>query len=426
MIGSLLIAVSLALTAADVTPDPAAKDQAAQVRRYVEQLDAPQLARRTAAQEALSALGPDILPLLPQDDRRLPAETRERLKQIRQTLQNRAASKAFQPSRITLRRDGIPLAECLRLLSERSGNRIVNRRAKLDQAKTVSADFDQTPFWDALAAILDQTDLTVYPFGPERAVTLVTRQEGQIPFGRQGQTVGPFRILPIGMVAKRSLAIPTDAGLQLNLQVLWEPRLNPIRLRLPLNSLEAIDTHDRSWITESVSSGTLDATVDQNAPAVSLTIPLKLPPRDVSRLKTVSGKLNLLMPGRTETFRFDRLTDSKSISKQFAGVTVELQETRRDGPVWGVWILVRYDRPHDALESYLGWMLRNRAFLETADGEKIEPDSFETTRRTNREFGLVYRFRLENRPVDMTFVYETPGTIQEMTVDFQLEDLELP
>ena len=125
-----------------------------------------------------------------------------------------------------------------------------------------------------------------------------------------------------------------------------------------------------------------------------------------------------MIPGKIETFRFNNLLQAKQ-QMRIASATVTLDEVRKNGDSWEVFVRLRYDDAGDALESHRNWVLENEAYLEDGNGKKIEPDSMETTSRSKNEIGLGYVFALPELPKKGSFVYKAPGTI--LTKDFRYE-----
>jgi hypothetical protein len=425
MTGSVMLLGCLLLGQAVGQPP---NETEAVVRRLVRQLDAPQLAERDAAEQELIQLGPDVLDLLPPATSRTSAEVQQRVARVRRTLEQMAAKSAAEPSRVTLRGDPMKLSKCLEEISRQTGNRIVDFREKFNQETTdpdVKVDFEKTPFWEALDGVLDQAKLMVYPFGPERAVYVVGRPETTAPADRGSFDSGPFRFIPLDLDARRGLRDPSESALRLRMQVVWEPRLAPIVLKQPAAKLKAVDERGRSLAIEA-GPAELEVPVDPTAVAVELTLPLALPPRETKRIEQLDGTLEALLPGREETFRFDKLIDAKNVEKRVAGVMVTLERVRKNNEIWEVWVRVQFDEASGALESHRGWVFNNPAYLEGPDGKQIDNDGFETTRRTETEIGLAYLFDLEKPPSDLTFVYKTPSTIISTSFDYQFKAIELP
>ncbi|MBN1590920.1 MAG: hypothetical protein JW888_15510, partial [Pirellulales bacterium] len=164
MVGSLLVVGQQSLPTTDLTPE---------VRRLTRQLDAPQLERRNAAEAELIGLGPRILSLLPSPETRLSAEVEQRLARVRQKLEQQLAAAAVEASHVTLNNPHIKLSRLLIQIERQTGNRVIDARRQFGQQPSdpeLAVDFDKTPFWKAVDRVLEQTGLTVYPFGPDRAV----------------------------------------------------------------------------------------------------------------------------------------------------------------------------------------------------------------------------------------------------------------
>ena len=428
MLVSAMLVGCLLLAPADAKAPPAKADLKPAVDRLIRQLDLPHLADREAAERELLGLGPDVLDLLPADSKRLSAEAQQRLARLRQRFQEMTARSAAEPSRITLKADAMPLSKCLAELTRQSGNAIVDFRENFGEEKTdppLKVNFDKTVFWEALDKVLDQAKLTVYPFGPERAIHVVTRPPTAVAAGPGAFLRGPFRFLPLELVGRRDLDDPADASLQLKMLVSWEPRLAPISLKQPLKSVEAIDSQGRPMSVQGRESE-LEVPVQPTAVAVELTVPMALPPRDVSQISRLAGVLDAVLPGREATFRFDKLTEAQNVTKRVAGVTVTLERVRKNGEIWEVWVGIQFDQADTALESHRGWVFNNPAYLEGPDGKPIQHDGFETTRRTETEVGLAYLFDLKEPPTNLTFVYKTPSAILSAKFPYEFKNLPLP
>ena len=133
-----------------------------------------------------------------------------------------------------------------------------------------------------------------------------------------------------------------------------------------------------------------------------------------------------MIPGRIETFRFTKLAGAKNVEQRIAGVTVTLEEVRKNNEAWEVRMLARFDDAGDALASHRTWIFSNEAYLEGPDGKPIAYDTFETTRQGKNEVGVAYLFN-PDEPLDkLSFVYKTPGVIVTSGFDYELKDIRLP
>ena len=104
-----------------------------------------------------------------------------------------------------------------------------------------------------------------------------------------------------------------------------------------------------------------------------------------------------MLLGKVETFKFANLLKGKQ-EKRIAAATVTLDEVRKNGDSWEVFVRLRFDDAGDALESHRNWVLQNEAYLEDAEGKPIQPDSMETTLRTKNEIGVGYVFAMAELP----------------------------
>ena len=422
--GLMLIACSLA-----AQPAPAAnEDLKGDIRRLVRQLDSDELAQRNAAEDALVKKGPGALELLPAATDRLSSEARERLARVRQKLELAAVESAVRPTLITLEGEAMPLSKALAALSEQSGNKIVDYRAQFGQPASdpsLKVHFDKTPFWQALDQILDQANLTVYPFGDEPGLNIVGRGAGQTLRAQNAAYAGPFRFEPIRLDAQSDFRDPKSSILKLTVEAAWEPRLKPISLEQRLADVEAVDDRSKRLKVES-EEAEIEVPVEGQKSAVELTVPFALPPREVKEIARVKGKITATIPGRIEEFRFDNLLAAKNVEKRMAGVTVTLEQVRKNGDAWEVSVRARFDAAGDALASHRGWIFRNEAYLEGSDGKPIAYDTMETNLQTKDEVGVSYIFVIEQPPENMKFVYKTPGAILGTKVEYEIRNLDLP
>ncbi len=424
MFASACLAVCVLLGQVSAAVDD---DLPREVRGLVQQLGAARLAEREAAERKLTELGPAVLDLLPETTDRTAAEIRQRLGRIRQKLQRAAARSAAKASTVTLGGQAMRLSAILDAIGKQTGNKIVlsDRLGSETGKLELNVDFDKTPFWKALDSVLDQAKLTVYAFGMERAITVVTRTETQLPRSAKACYSGPLRFEAVRIDARRELRDPANQSLRLVVEIAWEPRLAPICLKQSVADVKAVDEAGRPLTMESLQA-VLEVPVNPELTAVELTLPLALPPRSVREIALLEGTLEALLPGRVETFRFDKLTTAKSVEKRVGAATVVLEQVRRNGPVWEVLIRVRFDKAGGALESYRGWIFNNPAYLEGSDGKPIPNDGFETTHRTENEVGIAYLFELDGPPTDHSFVYKTPGTIISARFPYTIRGVKLP
>jgi hypothetical protein len=426
------ILVAAVVFAADPAPpaQPAqANAQELSVRRLMRQLDSPRLAERQAAEDELTKMGPAALELLPEPTEQMSAEVRQRLDRIRQNLQQQLTEAFAQPTHVTLLGESLPVSQVLAEIQKQTGNVILlgdpDQPLPAEREPKVNVKFDQTPFWQALDDVLGQARLKVYPYAEGNGLQLTFRPENEKPRSSLVSYMGAFRFEVVSALAKRVFRAADGGALDLTLEAGWEPRLAPITLDQPIGAIEAVDENGKP-IKVSQDRAQLEVPVVPNTTAVEFEIPFDLPSRDVKRIAKLQGTLSALLPGKIETFRFDKLAAANNVEKRIGSATVVLQQVRKNNDIWEVRIRVRYDESGGAMASHRTWMFNNEAYLESADGEKVPFDTFESISHGEDQFGVAYLFALE-KPLDKyVFVYKTPGVILSAKFTYEFSGIELP
>jgi hypothetical protein len=425
MLGSLLLLGGLVLGQAEAkTPWDAL---AVEVRKLIRQLDAPKLEQRDAAEAELVKLGPNVLDLLPKDVDPSQAEVAQRVARIRQKLERSVAESAVQASRVTLH-GKMPLSKILAAIEQQTGNKIVDVRrgavANLPDPE-VQVDFEKTPFWQALDQVLDQVGLTVYPYGESKTVQVVKQPGEEGLRSKRACYQGPFRFEAVSIVAERDLRNRTGGTLKLEVEVTWEPRVEPVSFSLKMADVKAVDDRGKPVPVET-KEAVPEIPVEAGPIGKKIILPLSPPARDVKQIARLSGRLNAIIPGKMETFRFKDLAQAKNVERRAAGVTVVLEEVVKNNKVWEVLTLLRFDNAGESLASHRTWVYNNPAYLEGPDGKPVERASLETTKQTENEVGMGYLFVIEGGLEGYTFVYKTPAMVFSTPVEYELRDIPLP
>ncbi len=405
-----------------------AADLKLEVRRLLRQLNAAEKSQRDSAQQRLTAMGPPVLDLLPPPNEKVPPEERVRVEQIWQAIQRAMAKAAVQASTVTLHGDALPLSKVLAAITEQTGNKIVGPQDAAGAAlpdPTLKIDLEKTPFWQALDQVLDQAGLSAYPFGDQKAIVLQPQLPGQALRSAAASYRGPFRFEAVEVQSKRDLRNPVNKALAVKIEAAWEPRLAPIALEEPLKKVVALDDAGRPMAVVGT-EGTRENDVTAESMAKLLTVPLALPPRDVRRISRLAGTIEAILPGKVETFRFKDLNTAKDVEQRMAGVTVVLDEVRKNNQTWELRIRVRFDDAGEALQSHRNWIFENEAFLEGPDGKPVAYAAYETTMQSQREVGVAYLFNIDAPLNAYTFIYKTPGMILNADLDYELKEIPLP
>ncbi len=424
MVGIVLLLAQSCLAQDATDADAALRDQIAQL---VRQLDSDTLAEREAAERELLQLGTAALDYLPDIDDRAPAEVRLRLERVRTALERSQLEERLEPSRVTLAVEGEPLDEVLAALEGQTGNRVYLRDDGPDAVAglpDVTCDFQDTPYWEALDTLLDESQLTVYPFTDQPGLALSPRAPSLKPRLETGYYSGPYRFEAIEATANRVLRSTMEGSLNVTYEFSWEPRLRPIAVRQSMSSVVAVvDTGSQ---LAAATPADFDFPVRANLQALEIELPLTAPPREAREIAKLSGSVDVLLTGPSVEFRFAELDGARDSEQRRAGTSVVLERVRRNNALWEIRVLVRFDSNSAALESHLGWVFSNRAVLAAEDGTTTEPATMETTRQTRNEIGAAYLFNVGDDLDDLSFVYETPVSIVTRRVEYELTDLPLP
>jgi len=154
-------------------------------------------------------------------------------------------------------------------------------------------------------------------------------------------------------------------------------------------------------------------------------IALAMPAQPLKEIASLTGSVQAVLPGKVEEFRFLDLLKGKQ-EKRIAAATVTLDEVRKNGDSWEVFVRLRFDDAGDALESHRNWVLLNEAYLDDAKGKPIQPDSMETTLRTKNEIGVGYVFAMPDLPKNLAFVYKTPGIVVTKNYRYEVRGIRMP
>jgi hypothetical protein len=410
-------------TKTDTAPTNATADGdlARQAARLIRQLDAPEIAERDRAFGELVKLGPEVLAHLPAKDENVPAAVRDAMRRLRREFDRQAADRAMQASVVSLAGKGLTLARLAEAFEKQTGNKLV---PQVEAEKTVDVNFEKTPFWLALDTLADRAGLTIYPFATD-GLHLRGALPGQRPASEGAFYAGPLRFQANEIRLQRDPRLAGDASLKVSLEISWEPRLQPITIRQRLDRLQARDNQGNAVRVDG--EGELPALVHQGASGVELELPFVAPPRTVELIDTLTGTVDILLPGKLESFEFGGLADAKKVQEQRHNAVVTLDGVRKVNEVWEVRVRVSYAESTGALDSHLvSWILNNEAYFIDSKGVRVENGGFETTSRTEGEIGVAYFFDVAGGLGDYKFVYRTPSTIYQLPVKYELKALQLP
>lgn len=413
----------------EAAPPAASKDElAAAVKRLVRQLDDEKLAQREAAEKELVELGPDALPLLPAVTPRTPAEVKDRLGRVRRLLEAAVAVAVAKAAPVTLQGE-MPLSKALAELETQSGNPVVDFREEFGQETrdpTIKLDLKNVTFWEAFDKLADQAGVTAYNFsGQSGKLAVVARSEDEVDRAGRAKYDGLFRVEPLRVEAARDLRNPKTNLFQLFVDLSWEPRLRPIVLVHALDRLEAVDENGKSLVGDEP-QGQAEINPEIDASSAELVVPLQLPPRSVKKIASLKGQVELLIPGRMETFEFSDLEKLKGAELRRASVVVVVDQVRKNQDVHEVRMRVKFDQAANSLESHRGWIYNNPAMLIDPKGQVVENAGMEATLQEDDEVGVAYQFVIDGGLKGYKFRYQSPSAIIKLPLQYVIEDVDLP
>ncbi len=397
-------------------------------------LSAAQISERDDAEKALEKLGPRILDYLdPADD--ASSDSRERLQRVRGKLEKRAAELAAKPTHVTLN-GSLSITKALASIAKQTGNNVHLPENLPDEYgdRKLNLSLDNVNFWTAIKVICQKAEFEIDTYGSPRGQLVLVPKRPQVD--RQGNPTNIqadplpsdqpslFNIEVIRVDASRNLAQPSLDHCRLLIRVRWEPRVQPISIEIPMSELKIIDEFD-NVIEVANPEATIPGVVQPEIPELEFSIPLPLVDRQIENIKTLTAKINTVLPGRVETFTFKNVSQLKPGAQQRkAGAIVTYGGTEKNDDIYGVTIKLGFEETSRAFESHQGWVFENQAVLIDKDGNQIDNIGSETISQSENEVGVQFYFA-EN-PLEYTIVYKTPAAIVQLPVTIKLKKIPLP
>jgi hypothetical protein len=402
--------------------DAALRDR---VLQLVERLDDPKPQARDDAEARLIKLGARVLPLLPDPAKVTSKELKERLDKVRSALRQAQEQTNTGASRVTIQAKAIRLSEALGLIQKQTGNGISDLRESLGVEVTNPAfdlDMQDVPFHEALDRVAKLAEVSLNAFTGDSTIGITGGMPSKEPLV---QYVGPFRVAFKQMTQVRDLQAGTSAA-SAQLEVSWEPRLRPMMLALKSDGVEVKDDKSREVKPQSMMESNEVGLRAEN-PAVEINLNLEAPDRSAQKLSIFRVKGEVTLPADIKTFRFSSLAQENETQTQ-GDVSTTLQNVEIDEQVWKVNVEVVIPGTGPAFESYRQGLFNNRIWLQKADGSRFEHNGgFSNTSAEGGKLGFEYLFvDAPGKPADYQLVYETPGKVITIPLEFEFKNVPLP
>jgi hypothetical protein len=422
------------VVAAASAQDAALKDRVAQL---VERLGSADASARQTAEEALRALGPKALPLLPAEPPQgADDDQRKRLDGVRDALERAEEAASLEASRITIEGQGIRFTEALRQLQSQSGNRITDlREAYGAEATNPTLDLSirGRPFFEALDELARKAGVAPMFYTGDGSIGLMpaaSAEEAQpSAYAKAGsgpvKLSGPFRVELKSFGAVRDLA-SGQARANAKMEFAWEPRLRPMLLALRADQLEIVDDRGESVPPDVMEESTSVVLRPEN-PVAEINLNMTAPDRSARALKKLTLRGDVTVPAGLRRFRFPKL-DAANVSQEQGDVKLTLESTEVEDNIWKVRVRLEMPGEGPAFDSYQQGLFNNQLWLERADGSRFDQNGgFSTLSVGPGRLGFEYLFvDAPGKPSDYQFVYETPSRVTTIPVEVTFEDVPLP
>ncbi len=395
-----------------------------EVAKWQSQLNAAAVKDRDQAQEKLLAMGPEILPFLKSATEESTTDFRGRVSRIRKQLETEVVNQASQASQVTLN-GAMTVGQALQKIKRQTRNQVVVADPSLADIE-IDLAIKGKSFWKTIDELMSKAKLTIDPYGGS--------EPGQLSLTRAAGGNRPLKLPTSSNLIFQTQVIRADASVNLQrpeldyttvtLLVRWEPRLRPFSVDIPMSSVSIVDEYEDEVVLPNPEE-VVYGMVQPEIPQVEFSLTLPRVDRQVETLKSLSAKINTLLPGKTEEFRFKKLSKMKPGTRiEKAGARVEFGGTRKNEDVYSVQVSISFDKENNALESHQGWVFQNEVYLLDRQGNREEAVSLETIQQDNERVTVVYYFLEE--PGDRTLVYKTPASIIKLPVDIELTKIPLP
>ena len=392
------------------------------------QLESGKISERDAAQKELIAIGPLALDYLdpPTDD--TTTDARERLAKIRKVLETKAAESIANASKLTLVGE-MTVQTALETIEKKTGNKVVCEFPQILE-RTVKLSSEDVEFWKVMEELLSKTGLIVDAYGGEANQIKLIPAQSQNPQAPADKREVPtayakiFQLQASSVVSSMNLSSPEQSYTDLSLRVRWEPRLRPISVDMPMSSVKVEDEFGDE-VKISQPDRVVYGMVQPELPEVEFNLRLPRIDRQIEQLESITARIDAVLPGRVESFRFKNLSEQKKGRKiQKGGATVTYGGIRKNEDLWSIIVSLSFEEENNALESHQGWVFQNPVYLQNDKGEKEESIGSETMQQDNSMVTIKYFFLKE--PKNRTLVYKTPSAIVKMPVDIKLVKIPMP
>lgn len=391
------------------------------VRILQRKLNSDSLEDRTAAKDELIGLGTEILDYLPDPDPNFGEGFNAAIRSIREEIELTAEKEISSPKRITMKGTH-RVSDILNALEVQTGNKVL--LGDLQEEVEVTIDWKKKLFWDAA------DDLG----------RIVKRQVVGVRAGEGILSVGPavkndnveysegFRFQSTRIFTQRDLLLGGAPQGNVSFSLKWEPRYRIIKLQIPFNSIKAVDSDGKEIETITFAEeGALDFGASAEEFSKEIAIPFALSEKNKVKDFELKGTMNAVVSGRLESFVFpniDQFKEKTTLKK--SGVNVTLFKVMEDEHLLAVTVDVGFSDAKATLESHLGWVYDNPAFLVNEKGGKLEFVGTESGGQNEDGIRIIYLFEKPESLKGWSVKYQCPGILIDKEIPFTIPGVKLP
>jgi hypothetical protein len=388
------------------------------VRALAAQLDADREQQREEAETSLLGMGPEVLKHFPPISKDSSPEWRMRVDRLLERWVADERQRLEHSPRISLE-GSKTVREFLEEIDQQTSNPPL-RWPEEALGLTVDLHLESATYWEAIDELLDASKAALAAEDGERLQVIAKHPESP-----QRSVMAAYseslRLEPIAMEKKLSMSRPQDSGLDIQLSIAWEPRLNPIRLQFDLEQLQL--RCDNSEVLRP-KKGQGPHFLLSGSQLIAL-LEFDRPTRTAQEIVDWQGTVELLLPGPVVGLEFDALDTAKNQSLSIGQLQVTLERTRKNRDVQEVLVGIQLEGQQDS-NLVSAWTSLMDAHMVAADGEAIEHAGWSTHRMTASELGISFLFELEKEIDQYRFVFRAPQSVVRQVHAYSFPHVPLP
>ncbi len=415
-----IVALVVVAAAAGLSPaGEAGPPPADEVRRLVARLGSASRADREAAEESLGSRGPEVLAELLRLTAACTGEVRLRLDRVIARFEAELVERATEPAIVSLSVEKMPVRDVLSRIARDSGNSItVSEEVEHGAAgaRPVSLSLDRATYWEAILETLLRGGLDI-DFRDDGRRVVVVPAAGR-PVARVA--AGPLLVVVSGVEAGRAAA--DGRPLRVGLKLAWEPRIVPLVVRLPMDSVQVEGPRGES-VPPSSRRGVLEATVLPGAAWLPLTIPLLAKDPLPESLASVRATVRLWCAGGEHDFSMPLEPLPAEARQRVGQAEVSFRAERRDRGRVAVDAEVVYDAPSEPLESHRMWLVDRELVVVGPEGDRLPAASHRVRHRSDRGLAVTDEFVLDREAGRGSVRWRLPAAVREVPIDVNVRDI---